>query len=144
MTQRKILSVNLNKLMADNKKKDKTPPKNKKETKKQEQTPPSPTPPVALDQPDPLVMKVIRDALLINITNTDPQLRRRQTVNELDAMVGTCQEFLQSFVILGYNFDGQPIPPIVIAHNQQEADALGSYLSKFIQSTITEQGLEGR
>ena len=31
MTQRKILSVNLNKLMADNKKKDKTPPKNKKE-----------------------------------------------------------------------------------------------------------------
>lgn len=143
MMQRKILSVHLNKFMAENNKKDKTPPKNKKEVKKKQQTPPTPTPPVSLDQPDPMVMKVIRDALLIHITSPDTQSRKRQTANELDAMVITCQEFLKSFVILGYNFEGQPVAPVVYAHNQQEADALGSYLSKFIQSTIKEQGQDG-
>jgi len=50
---------------------------------------------------------------------------------------------MKSFVILGYTFDGQPVAPIVIAHNQQEADALGSYLSKFIQNTIKEQNQDG-
>jgi len=146
MTQRKILSVHLNKYMAENNKKGKATPKTKKELKKKEQsaqTPPQPTPPVALDQPDPAVMKVIRDALLIQVVNPESQIRKRNTVNELDAMVSTCQEFLKSFVILGYTFEGQPVQPIVFAHNQQEADALGSYLSKFIQSTIKEQEQNG-
>jgi len=132
--------------MADNNKKNKSTPKSKKDLKKKAQapqTPPQPTPPVALDQPDPSVMKVIRDALLIQITNPEGQLRRRQTANELDAMIATCQEFLKSFVILGYTFEGQPVQPIVFARNQQEADALGSYLSKFIQSTIKEQEQNG-
>jgi len=144
--QRKILSVHLNKYMADNNKKNKATPKNKKELKKKNQPaqiPPQVTPPALLNQPDPSVMKIIRDAILIQAINPENQIRKRYTNNELDAMVSTCQEFLKSFVILGYTFEGQPIQPIVFAHNQQEADALGSFLSKFIQSTIKEQDNNG-
>jgi len=149
MTQRKILSVHLNKYMAENNKKDKTPPKKKESKKKVQlpptasQTPPQTTPPANLSQPDPAVMKVIRDAMLVQLINPDSQIKKRQTANELDAMIATCEEFMKSFVILGYTFDGQPVAPIVIAHNQQEADALGSYLSKFIQNTIKEQNQDG-
>jgi hypothetical protein len=149
MTQRKILSVHLNKYMAENNKKDKTPPKKKESKKKVQlpqttsQIPPQTTPPANLSQPDPAVMKVIRDAMLVQLINPDSQIKKRQTANELDAMIATCEEFMKSFVILGYTFDGQPVAPIVIAHNQQEADALGSYLSKFIQNTIKEQNQDG-
>ena len=135
--------------MAENNKKDKTPPKKKESKKKVQlpptasQTPPQTTPPANLSQPDPAVMKVIRDAMLVQLINPDNQIKKRQTANELDAMIATCEEFMKSFVILGYTFDGQPVAPIVIAHNQQEADALGSYLSKFIQNTIKEQNQDG-
>lgn len=135
--------------MAENNKKDKTPPKKKESKKKVQlpptasQTPPQTTPPANLSQPDPAVMKVIRDAMLVQLINPDSQIKKRQTANELDAMIATCEEFMKSFVILGYTFDGQPVAPIVIAHNQQEADALGSYLSKFIQNTIKEQNQDG-
>jgi hypothetical protein len=81
--------------------------------------------------PDSEVAKVIRDALLIQLTNND---RRRENLDELHAMVSTCQEFMKSFIILGYNFNGEPIQPVIFANNQQEADSLGAYLSKFIQS----------
>jgi len=125
---KKTPSVDLNKYMAEEKNKDNTPPKNKKNSNKQ--VPPN-------QDFDPAIVKVIRDALFIHL-NSPENLVKRKTSNELDAMVATCQEFMQSFVIIGYNMNGQPVPPIVFAHNQQEADALGSYMSKFIQSTIKE------
>jgi hypothetical protein len=149
MMQRKTLSVHLNKYMAGKNKKSKTTPKNKKQDKKQKAVTPLPSPPAAvaplpvkqapLEQPDPNVMKVIKDALVIQLTNPDSHYRKRSTANELEAMIATCQEFMKSFVILGYNFEGQPIPPMIIANTQQDADALGSYLSKFIHNTIKEQ-----
>jgi len=144
--QRKILSVHLNKYMAGNNKKNKISSKIKKDLKKKDQPvriSPQPTPPVNLIQPDSSVLKVIRDALLIHAINPENQVNKRNTVNELDAMVSTCQEFLKSFIIIGYTFEGKPVQPIVFAHNQQEADALGSYLGKFIQSTIKEQDQNG-
>lgn len=64
--------------------------------------------------------------------------KRNDSVDELDAMVATCQEFMSSFIILGYDMNYQPIQPIVYAHNQQEADALGAYMSKFIHHNIKE------
>jgi hypothetical protein len=90
--------------------------------------------------PDSEVAKVIKDALLIHLINND---RRREKVDDLEAMVSTCQEFMKSFIILGYNFNGEPVQPIVFAHNQQEADALGAYLSKFIQNMNRESSQNG-
>lgn len=59
---------------------------------------------------------------------------KRKTKNELEAMVSTCEEFMNSFIILGYDFNGDAVDPIIVAHNQQEADSLGAYLNKFIMS----------
>ena len=50
----------------------------------------------------------------------------------IDAMVATCQEFMKSFIILGYDFDGNPVEPIVSANNQQDADSLSAYLQRFL------------
>jgi len=126
--QRKTRSVLLNKYMADNNEKEKKP--RKKNNQPKNNSVPDPI-------TDPMIMKVIRDALMIHLNNPENHIRQR-SVDDIQAMLSTCQEFLKSFIIIGYNFEGQPVQPIVFAHNQQEADALGSYLSKFIQSTIKE------
>lgn len=119
--------------MADDKKEKKATP-SKKEPKKQIKKE------VVEEIPgvDPAIAKVIKDALLIHVNQLKND-RRKQQIDELNAMVSTCQEFMQSFVILGYDLNGQPIIPIIHAHNQQEADALGNYLSKFIKSQIQDE-----
>ena len=50
---------------------------------------------------------------------------------DLDALTSTILEFLNSFILIGYNFNGEPIS-IISAHNQQEADSLGTLINKFI------------
>ena len=47
------------------------------------------------------------------------------------AVIAVLAEFLQSYILIGYDFDGTPIR-IVNAHNGMEADALNSALQKFI------------
>lgn len=84
---------------------------------------------------NPVIAKVIKDAMLIHLARNE---ERQQQINELEAMYFTCQEFMKSFIILGYDLNGNPIAPIIHANNQQEADSLGSYLSKFVSHTITE------
>ena len=49
---------------------------------------------------------------------------------DIEALIHTVQEFLNSFVILGYNFDGEPVH-FISAHNQQEADSLATLINKF-------------
>ena len=125
----KTRSVNLNNKYMDCEEKDKLLKKKKSTLIKQNNL-----------APDSEVAKVIKDALLIHLINND---RRREKVDDLEAMVSTCQEFMKSFIILGYNFNGEPVQPIVFAHNQQEADALGAYLSKFIQNMNRESSQNG-
>ena len=124
--------------MAEEKKDDKTPSKAKKQKKSTQNSNGSQQKPeqVQLTPPglDPIIAKVIKDALMIHIANE----QKKNEINELDAMVATCQEFMSSFIILGYDMNHQPISPIVFAHNQQEADSLGAYLSKFINHNIKE------
>lgn len=62
----------------------------------------------------------------------------REQINEksnnkvdLDALNSQILEFLNSFILIGYNFKGEPVS-IISAHNQQEADSLGTLLNKFI------------
>lgn len=86
---------------------------------------------------NPEVNEVIKQALREYIKRNHETSR---TEMELDAMVATCQEFLQSFVIFGYTFDGQPIDPIFFAHNQQEADSLCMYLTRFFNSHVVNGG----
>ncbi|NDG29108.1 hypothetical protein EB118_03285 [bacterium] len=55
---------------------------------------------------------------------------------DIEALVNTVQEFLNCFIILGYNFDGEPIN-FISAHNQQEADSLATLVNKiFINNNL--------
>jgi hypothetical protein len=53
---------------------------------------------------------------------------------DLDALNSTISEYLNCFILLGYNCDGDPVQTI-FAHNQQEADSLGTLVNKFMFST---------
>ena len=54
---------------------------------------------------------------------------------DIDALSSVIEEFLKSYIVLGYTFDGKPIN-IIYAHNQQEADSLITIVNKFINSSI--------
>lgn len=109
-------------------------PEQKKEKKKlTKKSAPQVTHAITNDQ----IADLIKDALAVQFKK---QQQRVKTEAELEAMVATCEEFMKSFIILGYDFDGNAIEPIVIAHSQQEADSLGAYLNKFISSQIQRQG----
>lgn len=137
MMLKKIRSGYLNNYMTVKKDNDDLSPKAKKPKKKSENNNANDKKEQPPKEPvlDPIIEKVIKDALMIHIANNS---RRKDTVDELDAMVATCQEFMSSFIILGYDMNHQPIQPIVYAHNQQEADSLGAYMSKFIHHNIKE------
>lgn len=127
MTLKRTRLATLNNYMSDSKEDEKSSSKSRKKNQKQQGE-------VNPNQLDPIIAKVIKEALMIRLANDS----RQTQVEEIDAMVATCQEFMSSFIILGYDINHQPVQPIVFAHNQQEADSLGAYLSKFINHNIKE------
>ena len=129
MTSKRTHLVHLNNYMSDKPNESESNSKNKKKVTKKEQTSEK------LPDLDPAIAKVIRDALLIKLAENQHNIDK---ACELEAMISTVQEFMSSFIILGYDMNHQPIQPIVFAHNQQEADSLGAYLSKFIHHNIKE------
>lgn len=59
---------------------------------------------------------------------------RNEKRKDIDLLKSTVDEFLNSFIILGYTFDGEPVN-LMSAHNQQEADSLATLVNKvFIQN----------
>lgn len=52
---------------------------------------------------------------------------------DTELLKGTIEEYLSSFVLLGYNYDGDPVQ-LVSASTQQQSDSLGTLLQKFIIS----------
>lgn len=126
---RRTRSVHLNNYMSEKPNESEGNSKNKKKITKKDQTSEK------VADLDPVIAKVIRDALLIKLAENQHNIDK---ACELEAMIATVQEFMSSFIILGYDMNHQPIQPIVFAHNQQEADSLGAYLSKFIHHNIKE------
>jgi len=60
---------------------------------------------------------------------------------DVDALVNTIQEFLNSLIVLGYNFNGEPVH-FISAHNQQEADSLATLVNKlFIHQQHTDRDI---
>ncbi|NBO99809.1 MAG: hypothetical protein EBU90_06735 [Proteobacteria bacterium] len=76
-----------------------------------------------------LTNKAIQN-FLINKLNEKVEKKK-----DIEAMIHTIQEFLNSFIILGYNFEGEPISHI-FAHNQQEADSLATLVNKTFMHNI--------
>lgn len=53
----------------------------------------------------------------------------------IEALIGVVEEFLNSFIILGYTFDGMPVQ-YICAHTQQQADSLATLVNKFFQNAL--------
>lgn len=58
---------------------------------------------------------------------------------DMDALNAQIQEFLNCFILIGYNFQGEPIT-MISAHNQQEADSLGALVNKFVFNSAKDSG----
>jgi len=58
---------------------------------------------------------------------------------DMDALNAQIQEFLNCFILIGYNFQGEPIT-MISAHNQQEADSLGTLVNKFVFNSSKDSG----
>lgn len=72
---------------------------------------------------------LIRNALethLLEYANKKNEQRR-----DLDELTSIIEEFADSFVLLGYNYDGEPLT-LVSATTQQQADSLGTLIQKFV------------
>ena len=73
------------------------------------------------------------EALLKEALTSFAEDKKRSTTNEIDAMLGTLEEFLQTFVLIGYTLDGEPFS-VINAHSQQEADSLSTAVTRFFMT----------
>ena len=62
--------------------------------------------------------------------------RKLKTGAETEALARTCSEFMNSFIIMGYNTRNEPIDPIFYCRSELEADALSHYLQRFFLSMV--------
>jgi len=67
-------------------------------------------------------------AILQNQINNKSEHRKNT-----ESLAAVIEEFLTSYIILGYSLDGTPVH-IISAHNQQEADSLTTLINKFINN----------
>lgn len=75
--------------------------------------------------------KILKAALNNYLLSQASEIKSK--TRDIDALKATIEEFLNSYILLGYSPTGDPIH-IISAHNQQEADSLSALLNKFIMS----------
>jgi len=77
--------------------------------------------------------EIIKEALKKLVSE---KIQKRQTDDEIDAMVSVCSEFMRSFIIMGYDFEGNAINPIFYAKSDIDSDALSQYMQKFFMTQM--------
>jgi hypothetical protein len=92
----------------------------------------------------------------IKLNSEDKEILRKAMISSLQENIATrensikkdlknlstqVEEYLTSFIILGYTFDGEPVQ-CISAHNQQEADSLVTLINKFFHSHIENESSE--
>lgn len=68
---------------------------------------------------------ILKDALL---SSSRDKLKTNSQL-EIEAMVATMEEFLRTFIVIGYDFSEEPVF-IINAKSQLDADALSSALTR--------------
>lgn len=61
----------------------------------------------------------------------DHAKKRQDQKRNVEQLSSIIEEYLSSFVLLGYNYDGEPIT-LVSASTQQQSDSLSTLIQKFI------------
>ncbi len=84
----------------------------------------------------PQIESLIKQALQEMIHEKTKPGKPRKARDNMDAMVNVCSEFMQSFIIMGYDMKHEPIEPIFYANTQLEADALSNYVQQFIIDSL--------
>jgi hypothetical protein len=83
--------------------------------------------------------EVIRKAM---ISSLEEKLANTNEIKkDLNALSNVVEEFLTSFIILGYTFEGEPVH-CISAHNQQEADSLVTLINKFFNNHLNDESSE--
>ena len=77
------------------------------------------------DKKSQLIKKALESHLLEYANKKNVQRR------DLDELTSIIEEFADSFILLGYNYDGEPLT-LVSATTQQQADSLGTLVQKFV------------
>lgn len=80
--------------------------------------------------PSTEIKKIITESL-----NTYLQNFSRETENTTDAVNSTLEEFYKTFMVIGYDFDGEPTI-IINAKSQIDADALSTAFSRFFINNV--------
>lgn len=80
------------------------------------------------------IKKLLKEALMDNLSES-----RKQSNMEIDAMVSTIEEFLRSFILIGYNMKNEPVT-ITHAKSQLDADALYTALVRLFTTINSPQG----
>jgi hypothetical protein len=83
--------------------------------------------------------EIIRKAM---ISSLEEKLENTNDIKkDLKVLSSVVEEFLSSFIILGYTVDGDPVH-CISAHNQQEADSLVTLINKFFHTHLGDEGPE--
>lgn len=102
------------------------PRKPKKSDKIDKDSPKDPTiDPQLQQQIDRLVSASLKRTNEINAT------KHASTAEELEALAITISEFLDCYILIGYNTEGNAVR-IGFAHNQKEADSLSTLMTNLI------------
>ena len=101
-----------------------------------------PDPPESIKLPNDDIRReanydIIRSALESHLM--DYAKKKNEQKRNIEQLSSTIEEFMDSFILLGYNYDGEPMT-IVSASNQQQADSLSTALQKFIVSSQGDPG----
>jgi hypothetical protein len=83
-----------------------------------------------------LLRKAMISSLQENLTSRESNIKK-----DLKNLSTQVEEYLASFIILGYTFEGEPVQ-CISAHNQQEADSLVTLINKFFHNHIENEGNE--
>lgn len=81
------------------------------------------------------IKKLLKETLLENLRD-----KRKDSDLEIDAMVATVEEFMRSFILIGYNLKNEPVA-ITHATSQLDADALYTSLARLFISVNQHGGL---
>lgn len=80
--------------------------------------------------------QLIRSALETHLL--DYANKKNEQKRNLDELTSFIEEFADSFILLGYNYDGEPLT-LVSADTQQQADSLGTLVQKFVVNSSNRQ-----
>jgi len=64
----------------------------------------------------------------------DHAKKRQDQKRNVEQLSSIIEEYLSSFILLGYNYDGEPVT-LVSASTQQQSDSLSTLIQKFIISS---------